>query len=275
MIAKMADSFIRGMFGLFGLEIHVRKKINRTARASLRGVLEHLREQNVGIDQVIDIGAAYGEFSRLCAEVFPSAGYLLLEPLTEYRPALERAARAIPNASVIYSAVADHPGEIVINVHPDLVGSSLFWENEDVNGAPRTVPAVTLDALLEDGRIRPPVFLKIDVQGAELNVLGGAGETLRAAAGVMLEVSFFRVFRGGPLFHEIVAFMKERGFVIHDICHLQHRLLDDALWQADVLFVPENSPLRERREYASPEQRARHNRAARQSFIELTRPERP
>ena len=47
-----------------------------------------------------------------------------------------------------------------------------------------------------------------------------------------------------PLFAEIVAWLNDRDWVAYDICGLTRRPLDKALWQADLIFVPRNSPLR-------------------------------
>jgi hypothetical protein len=38
--------------------------------------------------------------------------------------------------------------------------------------------------------------------------------------------------------------MRDNGFVAYDICGLARRPLDQALWQADFIFVPRASSLR-------------------------------
>jgi hypothetical protein len=42
----------------------------------------------------------------------------------------------------------------------------------------------------------------------------------------------------------LIAWLNERDWVAYDICGLTRRPLDQALWQADLIFVPRNSPLR-------------------------------
>ena len=53
-----------------------------------------------------------------------------------------------------------------------------------------------LDELLASGRVPQPQFMKLDVQGFELEVLKGATKMLQAAEVVLLEVSFTRFFPG-------------------------------------------------------------------------------
>jgi len=108
--------------------------------------------------------------------------------------------------------------------------------------------------------------LKADVQGAELEVLRGSSETLTSADLVILEVSFSRFFLDGPQFHDVVAFMRGAGFVFYNIFNLMYRPLDGALAQADVLFVPHESPLRLQHGYASPEQRRKQDQACRRAY---------
>jgi hypothetical protein len=101
----------------------------------------------------------------------------------------------------------------------------------------------------------------VDVQGAELKVLAGAGSVvLPAALYVLLEVSFFQFFQNGPLVSDVIAYMKSRGFVPYDLADLQYRPLDNALSQVDIAFVPENSVLRQHHIYATSEQRLEQTR---------------
>jgi hypothetical protein len=47
----------------------------------------------------------------------------------------------------------------------------------------------------------------------------------------------------------MVAWLFGRGFVAYDICGLTRRPLDDALWQADLIFVRNDDPLRRDKGY--------------------------
>lgn len=226
-------------------------------------MLEQARTLGFAPQTVIDVGAAYGQFAQQCASVFPDAHYVLIEPLEEYAGSLETATRSIRTVEHVRAAAASQRGTITINVHRDLVGSSRYLEQEDsaVNGIPRTVPTVALDDVIREKKCAPPYLVKVDVQGAELDVLSGARETLRAAELVLLEVSFFEFFKGGPQFHDVVAHMKAQGFVAYDLYGLSYRPLDGALSQADLAFVRESGAFRKHHHYATRAQREQQDRA--------------
>ncbi|HKT35397.1 MAG TPA: FkbM family methyltransferase [Nitrospira sp.] len=247
------------------------------ARDSLKGVLEQVKETGFAPATVIDVGAAMGSFTKTCYNFFPDAHYLLIEPLKEYLPALTKVVQAIPRATYEIKAASASEDSVVLNVHEDLVGSSLYREMEEdsgVNGLPRQVPAVTIDELVSQRRAQRPFLIKVDVQGAELDVLSGAKTTLGQAELVLLEVSLFEFFRGAPLLGEVVAFMKAHGFVPYDVLGLQYRPIDGALSQLDIVFVKEQGAFRKVHAYATAEQRRAQNQEYRSYLLNVLSAER-
>jgi FkbM family methyltransferase len=241
----------------FGLEI-CRKTIS--SRISFRGALEHAKKLGFCPGTVIDVGAATG--TRALYEAFPTSRQILIEPLEEFRPHLDKVIKEFPNSEYIIAAASQESGNITINVHPDLVGSSLYLENEDsnVNGSPRVVPAITLDKICIEKKLDGPFLIKVDVQGAELDVLNGATHILGNTEYVILEVSFFQFFTGGPQIYDVITFMKEQGFVVYEIFDYQYRLLDGAMSQVDIAFVKESGQFRKFHFYAKKNQREVQNK---------------
>jgi FkbM family methyltransferase len=259
----MVKAFIQRMLAVIGLEIRRMAPGAHRARHSVVHTIEQAGSMGFAPATVIDVGAAYGSFTQLCRTVFPRARYLLVEPLEEYRPLLEQVKHASPFVDFTIAAAARRDGEVVINVHPDLVGSSLYREVETgtgVNGVARTVRSVTVDRLVREAGAVGPFLLKVDVQGAELDVLEGAEHTLASSELVVLEVSFFKFFETGPECDDVVAYMKTRGFVPYDIVGMQYRPLDGALSQVDMAFVREDGLFRRHHYYATAEQRDAQNR---------------
>lgn len=97
-------------------------------------------------------------------------------------------------------------------------------------------------------------MIKLDVQGAELQVLSGAKRTLQETEAVLLEVMLFGTMIGGPQLFDVVSRIKELGFVGYDVCGFLYRPLDNALSQIDMVFVRENGLFRRSHAYATPEQ---------------------
>jgi FkbM family methyltransferase len=60
-------------------------------------------------------------------------------------------------------------------------------------------------------------FLKVDVQGGELDVLKGASMTLAKAVAVHIEIEFSEVYKDQPLFGDIDTHLRAAGFELIDI----------------------------------------------------------
>ena len=77
-----------------------------------------------------------------------------------------------------------------------------------------SVKARPLDDMLDEYNIQSPAFLKIDVQGMEVDVFRGATGALKdSLVGIRTEVSFFPIYTGQPLFAEVDQFLRPFGFV--------------------------------------------------------------
>jgi len=255
---------MREILGRLGLEVRRHREEAtepESARGTLSGVLGHARQAGVSPATVFDVGAAFGSFTRECSAVFPDARYVLVEPLAEFEPHLQALREQVRQLEYRLCAAAARRGELTINVHRDLVGSSAYCEAEGpaTDGTPRVVPATTLDELRDQTGSPPPYLLKLDVQGAELEVLKGAEGVLAETEFVLSEVSLFRLLDRGPVLHEFVAAMAKRGFVVYDAMGPLYRPLDGALAQLDLAFVKENGLFRRDHRYATPEQRRRQD----------------
>jgi FkbM family methyltransferase len=258
--SNILKTAVRKSFASFGFEIQRRdtsRVIGEYPRRSIKGILAQARQIGLNPRSVVDVGAAYGSFIRECRQVFPRAAYVLVEPLKEYEGFLKSEVGSLHRGEYVLAAASRESGQMKINVHGDLVGSSFYLEAEGslVNGFERQVPTVTLDSLLEEGRIQAPVLLKIDVQGAELDVLSGGEKMLNSTEYALIEVSLFEFFRGGPQFYDVIEFMMGRGFVTYDMSGCQYRPLDNALSQVDVSFVKKGGLFRKHHQYATAEQR--------------------
>jgi FkbM family methyltransferase len=68
-------------------------------------------------------------------------------------------------------------------------------------------------------------YLKLDVQGAELDVLAGAERALQNCLVVQTEVEFVPLYENQPLFAEVDQFLRGRGFVLHKLIDIAGRAL--------------------------------------------------
>jgi FkbM family methyltransferase len=217
-------------------------------------VLDHVKRLGFEPVTVIDVGVAYG--TPELYEAFPGARFLLVDPLEEYAPVIDQVVAKLGSAEWVRAAAGASPGEIEINVNraPALSSTLGHWKGQDDGGQARRVPVVRLDDLVAERSLPGPYLLKVDVEGAELRVLEGASALLEQTELVLLEVNLFEFLPGQPQLHDVVAFMKERGFVTYDFYGGHLRLLDGALAMVNMAFVREDGRFRESQEFATEEQ---------------------
>lgn len=228
-------------------------------RQTMAEVLNHLKSVGFRPATMIDVGVAYGTPGFY--GVFEDVRYLLVDPLEEYVPVMKRLCAVYPGQWKCCAA-GQKEGEITINIHPDLSGSSIYNESEGahVDGAPRQVPMRRLDTLLTEGDFSSPILLKLDVQGGELEVLAGATKILPDVEAIIMEISLFSFYKETPQLAEVVARMFELGYVVYDIFGGNNRILDNALGQVDICFVKENGMFRATHHYATRQQREEFTR---------------
>jgi FkbM family methyltransferase len=223
-------------------------------RRALPAVLEHLKGLGVAPATIVDVGVARGTPELYAA--FPGVPLLLVEPLAEHEDDLRRLVAQRPGSRYALAAAGPQAGALEIAVHRVPACSSVLGDR-DPDGHPatrRTVSQLRVDDLVAEHGMGGPFVVKVDVEGAELQVLEGARDTLARTDVVLLEVSFFRFVDGGAELADVVAWMRDAGFSAYDFYNGHLRPLDGALAQVDMAFVRTDGPLRAEHRYATPEQ---------------------
>lgn len=188
---------------------------------------------------IVDVGAFEGDWSRLAREIWPQSRILMFEPNVQKQARVSVVANSL-GASLFCELLGANDGAPVsFNVMES--GSSVLSERSPLDRIIENRKLRRMDTLIEE--VESPVFVKIDTQGYELEVLKGAQRILPKIDAILLEVAIIEINEGAPLLDEVVAFLKLLGFVTYDILEFHRRPLDGALNQIDILFVRENSPL--------------------------------
>jgi FkbM family methyltransferase len=205
-------------------------KLARTPAAYLpplrHGVAAAVEHEDVAFEHdfatVVDAGAGRGQFALFARRRFPAATLHCFEPLPESRRKLELVVggNSSSRATIRPVALGAAPGRAEFHVAATPDSSSLLQATPDYStGTPGTeqreiieVEVARLDGALEPADVRDPALLKIDVQGAELDVLRGAGDLLPRFAELLVECSFTELYEGQPLAADVIAWLRDRGF---------------------------------------------------------------
>ena len=186
---------------------------------SIDGTLKYLREWGFKPAAVIDVGAYHGLWTELFRSIFPGAKSLMIEGQEAKAAALrEFCAKAGGDVTFETALLGARDGETVRFVEME-TGSSVLEEASPYarNYVERTL--TTLDSVLaRHPAFQKADFLKLDVQGYELDVLRGASAALQKAEFVLMEASLIPINRGCPLISEVIDFMSSRDFRLLDFC---------------------------------------------------------
>jgi FkbM family methyltransferase len=231
---------LRGLNAI--LELLGLRPIRWRAGCDFPQVIALLKRQGFSPTTIFDIGVAYGT-PELYQE-FPDATYHLVEPVPGALRYMQRWARRL-TATIHPVALGDTAGEAQMEMRADISKCTVYHEIAATQLLPPiTVPVERFDARFIRPDLKPPVLVKIDVQGAELQVLRGMGGLLDVIDVFIVETSTIVTVAGGAAhLFDVVDHLRVHGYTLYDICGVGRRPLDGALAQLDLVFVKEASPL--------------------------------
>ncbi len=193
-----------------------------------------------------------------------------------------------PNYNVVYfnKAVSRKSEPVILNVATSPPCSSIYQPNEPyckrlciypastgkqyqfnkMSEATQIVSKIQFQSTTLDEELPEEItldFLKIDVQGADLDVLlGGAEKILPNLLAVQIEIEFNPLYMNQPLFGDIDSYLRSQGFSILDfrtarrlrsiapVFDSRNRgwagqlLWGDAIYFRDLIAYPEENPLK-------------------------------
>ena len=203
--------------------------------------LRRMKENAFIPDFIVDIGSSTGVWSHAAWHLFPSARFVLLDPLHDhYVKKNNWFFTQHPQFECLAVAISDHPGEAEFDVSNDLYGSSLFTPADSRTYDCIKVPIRTLDDVAREKKLTGRGLLKIDVQFAEHLVLAGAKELLPQIDAILVELSLFRYASQARLFHEMCDLIRQLGFQYFEDVGGWRCPIRGIQLQKDVLFLREN-----------------------------------
>ena len=210
--------FIKKFANRLGIEIS-RYNVYSSSSLQLEKLLIY---HNIGT--VFDVGANAGQYAlELRTNGFKGRIYSF-EPQSEAYSKLKKTSSDDPKWFVAERmAVGNDDGEIEINISENSQSSSVLPILEShVSAAPdsayigKEIASIKkLDSIVREIEVEGNLFIKIDVQGFELNVLEGAKKLLQNTQGLHLELSLVNLYEGQMFMDDMVRYVGKLGFELH------------------------------------------------------------
>jgi FkbM family methyltransferase len=180
--------------------------------------LEKLRETTQP-KVVYDIGACVLNWTKQAQNIWPEARYIAFEAMTQPKFLYEEA------------QIEHYCGMVLGNIdncyidfyeNPYLPGGNSYYrENNEINPGANVFFSDnhrvkklmrTLDSMIQEHSIPMPDMMKLDVQGAELDILQGATTALQHCQDIILELQHVEYNLGAPQAAAVMQFLYEQGF---------------------------------------------------------------
>ena len=188
-----------------------------------RGEIAFFRSRFRADMTFVDVGANVGLYSALALSSPGFRGRVLaLEPHRESRLYLHKTiqSNAAPLATALVSelAASDRPGTLTLYQNPENKGDNRVYPDPLLEGG-ETIGADTLDNICRQHGISAVQFIKIDVQGAEANVVRGASGLLAASADCILMTEFwpYGLARCGADALAYLEMLRRLGFQLYEL----------------------------------------------------------
>ncbi|AUN33923.1 FkbM family methyltransferase [Niveispirillum cyanobacteriorum] len=202
--------------------------------------LSRIQARGIEVASVLDVGASDGSWSLAARPYWPHAHCHLVEAFDHWREKLESLCAVEPGFSHVIAAAGASEGHIWFSNDPATPYGGMAISKP--GGGYWSVPQVSLASEVKRLCLPPPYLIKLDTHGFERPILEGAADILAQTSLVVIETYFFHIHPDAMLFHEMCAYMAERGFRVIDMSEPLWREHDRALWQVDLFFVRSDRP---------------------------------
>lgn len=201
-----------------------------------------------GITKILDVGANAGQYALELRKINFTGNIISFEPIhsvfNELKKNLSNDAKFVAKNF----ALGDKEEVKTINIAKNFASSSFFSRTKYMEeNAKQTeyigeeqVEIKILDTIYDT--ICDPedvVFLKLDTQGYEKNILNGSIESLKKIKGVQIELALKPTYVNAPNFKEIFSILENSGFKLYSLEDGFEDEITGQLLEIDAVFFRE------------------------------------
>ena len=244
MINTVIKKFINNLLSFFNLQLNRITLSSNFTYYIVRVLI------NFKIDYVLDIGANEGQFAEQIRKYGFKKDILSYEPMKNAYKKLSKKSENSNNWKIYNNGFGNKEEQQTLNISKNSVSSSilnlhkksLIYEPNSKYISKETINLITLDRVLTENRFKKKnIFVKIDTQGYEKNILIGASKVLKKIKGIMLEVSVVPIYKGEKNFIEMIKFMEKKGFYVWAIERGFSNKNTARVFQLDIIFINKNA----------------------------------
>ena len=231
---------INKFLSLFNLRIEKISK-NENIEDVLRFLLSKLN-----IDTVLDIGANEGQFAKKLRNIGYKEKIISFEPLNKVFDILKKESDNDASWQASNIAIGDKDGETIINESNYSLSSSILpmsklhleaKENSNYIGKQK-VSIKKIDTVIDsENLIKNNLFLKIDTQGFEYQVISGSIENLKNIRAILCELTLVELYEGQKLWLDIVELLTANNFEIWSLEKGFQNSKNRQILQIDCIFL--------------------------------------
>lgn len=231
---KIIKQIVKKIFNKVGLNVSSYKKYPEF-------LLHHK------IELLFDVGANIGQYAMHARDIGYKGKIISFEPLPDAYEKILKNSKNDPLWTVHKRcALGSSISEMEINISQNSQSSSILPMNhlhsstapESSYIAKAKTNVITLDSIFDSYRKNDEkIFLKIDVQGFESEVLKGLALNLKNIFAVEIELSVVPLYDKQELYNYFFSFFEKNGFTLWSLMPIFKRDETGELLQFDAVFV--------------------------------------
>ena len=192
---------------------------NLHSRISIpQGHINYLKTIQYTPSVVYDIGAAVLHWTKEAKKVWPNARYIAFEAMTQVEEWYNE--YGVEYSLGVFSD--ENNKEVTFHCNPIFLGGNSYYkENVKYSSLANNIytkefeesrHTITIDSAVDLYNFPKPDFIKIDVQGAEVDILQGMTNTLKTVKHLIVELQHVEYNIGAKQINESIPFIESLGF---------------------------------------------------------------
>ena len=199
-------------------------------------VINEVIKAGYDINVVYDIGANVGRWTQEWRKHIPNAKYIMFEANPNNKCAIP-----LNNDMYMHQVLSDADDRTVefflANIGKASTGDSYYKELTVNYSEGKSVLLTTkkLNTVIEKKNLPLPDFIKMDTQGAEVDIINGGSDAMEHAKVAILEMPIMPYNKGAPNFSKYIDTMYANGFIPTGVDHIAMR--HNVVNQMDIVFI--------------------------------------